>query len=167
MGSFLLIPCSSMEHSTPVRLAQPYACDLLLILMSSLAIGIIGATVMPHSLFLGSALATQDRVSIKETEKQSEIASTDINSLHYTDSEVTLTSTTKTPPTTVRSMLHKLKRSFRTTFRLVPLREFANEPKNHKDRDNNSYGFVRAHIYHGMFDIVISLLGFAVLINAM
>ena len=27
------------------------------------AIGIIGATVMPHSLFLGSALATQDRVA--------------------------------------------------------------------------------------------------------
>src|SRR5712691_3024137 len=29
------------------------------------AVGIIGATVMPHGLFLGSALATQDRASVK------------------------------------------------------------------------------------------------------
>ncbi|KAI9444556.1 putative transporter of the NRAMP family [Lactarius indigo] len=29
------------------------------------SVGILGATIMPHSLYLGSALATQDRVSVK------------------------------------------------------------------------------------------------------
>ena len=29
------------------------------------AVGILGATIMPHSLYLGSALATQDRASVK------------------------------------------------------------------------------------------------------
>ncbi|EEB88195.1 hypothetical protein MPER_14104, partial [Moniliophthora perniciosa FA553] len=29
----------------------------------ALSVGILGATVMPHSLFLGSALATQDRIT--------------------------------------------------------------------------------------------------------
>ncbi|TCD71138.1 hypothetical protein EIP91_012086 [Steccherinum ochraceum] len=131
------------------------------------SIGIIGATVMPHSLFLGSALATQDRVSIKPSEKQPEVITGTTSVTLTSDSEVTLTSTTKTPPPTVRSISQKIRRSFRKAFRIIPLREFANEPKSHKERENNSYNFVRAHIYHGMFDIVISLLGFAVLINAL
>ena len=135
----------------------------------ALAIGIIGATVMPHSLFLGSALATQDRLSIKDSEKQSEATTmTGITSSTLTaNSQVTLSSTTKSPSSTRPPFLYRMKRSIRATFRIIPLREFATEPENHKDRDNNSYTFVRAHIYHGMFDIVFSLLSFAVLINAL
>ncbi|KAM6495186.1 hypothetical protein JOM56_009809, partial [Amanita muscaria] len=37
------------------------------------AVGIIGAAVMPHSLFLGSALAAQDRISYRITHKDDRI----------------------------------------------------------------------------------------------
>ncbi|KAH8094741.1 Nramp-domain-containing protein [Cristinia sonorae] len=132
------------------------------------SIGIIGATVMPHSLFLGSALATQDRLSIKMTEKQTDTLTTGVTSSTYTsDSQVTLSSATKTTTVEKRAIVNRVKRSFRAAFRIIPLREFAHDPKTHKDRENNSYKFVRAHIYHGTFDIVFSLLGFAVLINAL
>lgn len=39
--------------------------------------------------------------------------------------------------------------------------------RNHKEWSNNPLDFVRAHIHHGVFDVAASLLGFAVLINAM
>ncbi|THH26579.1 hypothetical protein EUX98_g7610 [Antrodiella citrinella] len=138
------------------------------------SIGIIGATVMPHSLFLGSALATQDRLAMKPLpESQPEAVSTGLTShTCVTESQFTLDSTTKSPISTHSSPRHstlvsRTKRSFRKVFRIIPLREYADEPKNHKERENNVYDFVRAHIYHGMLDIVISLLGFAVLINAL
>ena len=35
------------------------------------------------------------------------------------------------------------------------------------ERQNNSFEFVRAHIYYGMFDMVGSLFGFAVMINSL
>ncbi|KDQ31564.1 hypothetical protein PLEOSDRAFT_24093 [Pleurotus ostreatus PC15] len=78
------------------------------------SVGIIGATVMPHSLFLGSALATQDRISAL-------------------------------PPTQPEEKL----------------------VKTHADRLNRPLPFVTAHLKHGIFDIVASLLGFAVLINSL
>ncbi|KAG6839685.1 hypothetical protein H0H87_000235 [Tephrocybe sp. NHM501043] len=36
----------------------------------------------------------------------------------------------------------------------------------HADWENRPYDFVKAHIHHGVVDIVVSLLGFAVLINS-
>ncbi|KAF8971905.1 natural resistance-associated macrophage protein-domain-containing protein [Flammula alnicola] len=74
------------------------------------SVGIIGATVMPHSLFLGSALATQDR-----------------------------------PPASA----------------------YSTAATRHSERQNNSFEFIRAHIYHGTVDVVGSLLGFAVMINSL
>ncbi|ESK86095.1 transporter protein smf2 [Moniliophthora roreri MCA 2997] len=74
------------------------------------SVGILGATVMPHSLFLGSALATQDRI---------------------------------TPPS-----------------------EYATNAKSHSERNNNSLAFVKGHLYHGIVDVALSLLGFAVVINS-
>ncbi|KAF9062045.1 smf Mn2+ and Fe2+ transporter [Rhodocollybia butyracea] len=71
------------------------------------SIGILGATVMPHSLFLGSALATQDRDSL--------------------------------PPSVEESRI--------TLF-------------------SSSAIFVKRHLYHGIVDMVGSLLGFAVVINS-
>ncbi|KAJ7687435.1 putative transporter of the NRAMP family [Mycena rosella] len=79
------------------------------------SVGVLGATVMPHSLFLGSTLATQDRVTVERLEV-----------LHVADSRET-----------------------------------------HADRENNTLDFIRAHLNHGIFDVVGSLLGFAVLINSM
>lgn len=40
-------------------------------------------------------------------------------------------------------------------------------PKTHAEHENNGYAFVRAHIYHGMIDIAVSLLGIAVVINSL
>ncbi|KAI0756428.1 natural resistance-associated macrophage protein-domain-containing protein [Daedaleopsis nitida] len=129
------------------------------------SIGIIGATVMPHSLFLGSALATQDRVSKTLTTGKPAILTT-MDSTSSTDSETTISS-----PTTSE----KLPRSFvqcatawaRRHFRVVPASDFPLEPKSHADRENRPYEFVRAHLYHGIVDMVISLLGLAVVINSM
>ncbi|KAF8204314.1 putative transporter of the NRAMP family [Mycena galopus ATCC 62051] len=79
------------------------------------SVGILGATVMPHSLFLGSALATQDRLRAK----------------------------CRAPPPSERMA------------------------KRREDRENNSLAFIRAHMTHGIVDVVGSLLGFAVLINSL
>ncbi|EDR15358.1 putative transporter of the NRAMP family [Laccaria bicolor S238N-H82] len=75
------------------------------------SVGILGATVMPHSLFLGSALATQDRIEFKPT------------------NELILT---------------------------------PNQSKESQDT-----AFIHAHLWHGVVDMVVSLLGFAVIINSL
>ncbi|KAI0059413.1 smf Mn2+ and Fe2+ transporter [Artomyces pyxidatus] len=92
------------------------------------SVGILGATVMPHSLFLGSALSTQDRVSPAPAK------STSIESLDNV-------SATINDPIT--------------------------DPKNHSERENNSWQFVQAHLSHGIVDVVVSLLGLAVIINSL
>lgn len=125
------------------------------------AIGIIGATVMPHSIFLGSALSTQDRISKSDK-------------LTRVDSTLTIDSGTTCVPRPFRfklprplDLVRRLRRGFATTFRIVPAEEFESDPKRHADRENNTYTFVRAHIYHGMIDITLSLLGIAVVINSL
>lgn len=124
------------------------------------SVGILGATVMPHSLFLGSHLATQDRLS-------------------------------KTPLAPVSSLSDKVRERepMRFTSRSEHLRYFGRaiwqkcwslfvipraelealnaRPKSHEHRENNALEFVQAHVYHGMVDMVSSLLGFAVIINAL
>lgn len=123
-----------------------------------IAVGIVGATVMPHSIFLGSALATQDRTGY--TDK--------LTRIDTTDSDATMA------PSTFRfafprpsDLVHRLKSGIRKTFRIIPIEEFPTDPKTHAERENRDYGFVRAHIYHGMIDIAVSLLGIAVVINAL
>ena len=37
----------------------------------------------------------------------------------------------------------------------------------HADRENNKLSFVRSHMYHGMADVIASLMGFAVIINSL
>ncbi|KAA1468135.1 smf Mn2+ and Fe2+ transporter [Dentipellis sp. KUC8613] len=117
------------------------------------SVGILGATVMPHSLFLGSALATQDRVSPRSAKPLAQ-SSDSIDSMS--------TATISRWHTTPRDWW----RSFVSNFRVAPLDPTA-EPKSHADRENNSLSFVKAHLGHGIADIVISLLGFAVLINSL
>ena len=117
---------------------------------------------MPHSIFLGSALSTQNRLSAKA------------DKLRRMDSSLTVDSEATCVPAAFKFSLPKLadllprfKRGFVNVFRIVPADEFATDPKSHADRENNSYTFVRAHIYHGMIDITISLLGLAVVINSL
>ncbi|KAK0217351.1 natural resistance-associated macrophage protein [Armillaria nabsnona] len=93
------------------------------------SVGILGATVMPHSIFLGSALATQDRVATKSVEEEEE------------------------KPV-------KLRQRIRSTFRMAPI----SPPLT---LSNNSLSFIKLHLYHGIADVVLSLLCFAVVINSL
>lgn len=117
-----------------------------------LAIGIIGATVMPHSLFIGSALATQDRLSKTSLEADGE-SNSSLGSL----------------PEERRpgGILNKIKSCLSKAFRIKALDSHKNRPQRHEDRENNSYWFVESHVYHGVVDIVLSLLGIAVVVNSM
>ncbi|KIP03915.1 hypothetical protein PHLGIDRAFT_110303 [Phlebiopsis gigantea 11061_1 CR5-6] len=126
------------------------------------SIGIIGATVMPHSIFLGSALSTQNRLPQSK------------DKLSRTESSLTVDSEVTCVPRKFKlslprptELLRRSRRWFANTFRVVPIDEFSPEPKTHTDHENNSYAFVRAHIYHGMIDITLSLLGLAVVINSL
>ncbi|KAL4067309.1 natural resistance-associated macrophage protein-domain-containing protein [Scleroderma yunnanense] len=147
-------------------------------------VGILGATIMPHSLFLGSHLATQDRVALKEVRTRSETSTLD-SSQQNTFFKRLPTLLKKrifccddmldddpddepasTRPTTFSERLRMgLRRMF--SFLRVDETRYPANVSTHTDRENNSLEFVRAHIYHGMSNMVLSLLGFAVIINAL
>jgi metal iron transporter len=105
--------------------------------------GIIGATIMPHSLFLGSALATQDRIEFNPLPDKDP----------YDEDEGLR-----------RPLIARCWRFLVDSFKTPP--RTTTTVKRHCDRENNSFGFVKAHLYHNVTDIVTSLLGFAVLINS-
>lgn len=113
---------------------------------------------MPHSIFLGSALATQDRITKhdKLTRIETADSGTTLAARRFTISSLYPT-----------ALLRRFKKGFAETFRVVPIEQFDSDPKTHADRENNSYTHVRSHIYHGMIDMTISLLGIAVVINAL
>lgn len=130
------------------------------------AIGILGATVMPHSLFLGSALATQEREPEEELSEKS----------HSWDSSSTLASTlaekTRSLVAHMRAGLSKdsLVRSAKRAFHMGRVRELEGEerpPRNHAEHENHSVGFVERHLTHGVVDMVVSLLGLALVVNAL
>lgn len=112
---------------------------------------------MPHSLFLGSALATQDRIQYRKRVSET----TD-------DCEDALV---ETRPSKILSLFRRFskycKESVLAAFRSPPPSLYASSATRHVEHNNNSYEFVRAHVYHGTFDMVGSLLGFAVVINSL
>ncbi|KIL59094.1 hypothetical protein M378DRAFT_188040 [Amanita muscaria Koide BX008] len=122
------------------------------------SVGIIGGTIMPHSLFLGSALATQDRISHRVEQKNDDI-------------EVSTSSSTNSPGRYCNGLLPRLVNYVKTSFLYAVRAPDANKAfttaKRHSEHENNHLGFVLAHVYHGIADIVISLLGFAVVINSL
>jgi len=103
-------------------------------------VGIIGATVMPHGLFVGCALATQDRASVKP---------------------VVLPSMPDRREARPKGLLER----FVDLFRPVQS-DTQDEFASHADRPNNSLSFVKAHLRHSVVDIVVNLLGLAVVINS-
>ena len=147
-GALYTCKCDSTRHSI-------YSLRMCLA-----AIGIIGATVMPHSIFLGSALATQDRIS--KSDKLARVDTVDSSTTAAT-SVFNFRSLIPRPV----DMARNFKKGFVNMFRIVPIEQFESDPKTHADRENNSYAFVRSHVYHGMIDMAISLLGIAVVINAL
>jgi len=108
---------------------------------------------MPHGLFIGSALATQDRLSLAPPR----------------DDGVSITSLGSLPEAQrrPRGILTRIKSSLSETFRIRALDDHKNRPQSHEDRENNPHWFVKSHVYHGIVDIVLSLLGIAVMINSM
>ncbi|KAK7063848.1 natural resistance-associated macrophage protein-domain-containing protein [Favolaschia claudopus] len=121
------------------------------------SVGILGATVMPHSLFLGSALATQDRLSGEPPPP----AVVKTESPHIAGSRQ---SSLKTLCGIVR--LNRVSEYLASLFRTPPPSQSSTRVKRHADRENNSFNFIRSHLNHAIFDVVGSLLGFAVLINS-
>ncbi|KAH7927366.1 Nramp-domain-containing protein [Leucogyrophana mollusca] len=108
------------------------------------AIGIVGATVMPHALFLGSFLSTQDRVSAAPEP---------------------LPSPSPAPQLTLRDRWRRLTRNL-FTFSRSERDGLKDVRTRHGLRENNSMSFIRAHINHGITDVVLSLLAVAVPINS-
>ncbi|KAI0368899.1 natural resistance-associated macrophage protein [Pilatotrama ljubarskyi] len=130
------------------------------------SIGIIGATVMPHSLFLGSALATQDRISSSsDPDKEAQLSTVD--SSLSSASEVTISASPSAHKRGPHSLTEYLKASVKRHFRVMPMADVPHAPTSHADHENRPYGMVRGHIYHGIVDMVVSLLGLAVVINSM
>ncbi|KAG6811361.1 hypothetical protein H0H92_007790 [Tricholoma furcatifolium] len=103
------------------------------------------ATVMPHSLYLGSALATQDRESDAPRHTDGLLRDgTEISEmLRVSDIEA---------PLGAKSRLYKVFRKLReiicALFRKPLPSEMATEVKRHSDRENRPYAVVKAHIYH-------------------
>ncbi|KAH9929791.1 natural resistance-associated macrophage protein-domain-containing protein [Fomitopsis serialis] len=119
------------------------------------AIGILGATVMPHSLFLGSALATQS-ASRRRTNSAWE-------------STPTLGEKTRSFMTNVKAGFSKdsLVGGAKRVFQMGRVAEEERPPKNHAEHENHDLGFVRRHLTHGIVDMVVSLLGLALVVNAL
>ncbi|KAH0838532.1 natural resistance-associated macrophage protein-domain-containing protein [Lanmaoa asiatica] len=105
------------------------------------AIGIVGATVMPHGLFLGSHFATQDRLSS------------------------TLSSPVVSRPSSLQSILRKPWRSMFSITR-TSHDDLTDRSTCHALRQNNPLSFIRAHLTHAIVDIIFSLLVVAVPINS-
>jgi metal iron transporter len=131
-----------MAAYIPVRDPLIYLPGIAVVLILVFAaVGIIGATVMPHGLFVGCALATQDRVS----EKPAVLPCT---------------------PGHRATRLKGLPERFLNLFRLVQI-DTQDEFASHADRPNSSLSFVKAHLRHAMVDIIVNLLGIAVIINSL
>ena len=142
MGTFLPRPWSSMAAYIPVRDPVIYLPGIAMVLILVFtAVGIIGATVMPHGLFVGCALATQDRASVKP---------------------VVLPSTPDHRAARLKGLLER----FLDLFRPVQI-DTQDEFASHADRPTNSLSFVKAHLRHAIVDIVVNLLGIAVVINSL
>ncbi|KAL0573855.1 Manganese transporter smf1 [Marasmius crinis-equi] len=111
------------------------------------SVGILGATIMPHSLFLGSALATQDRVQADGAVPHTPLS---IASLY---------------PSNWFSF-PRLRESLSQALQKPPRKLSGTFAKRHSERVNRPLEFVKAHLYHGIVDVALSLLGFAVVINS-
>ena len=124
--------------------------------------GILGATVMPHSLFLGSALATQDRISFRAPPEAETISRVD-------DEEIDepLKSKLSEKVSCLWRSLDKFKDHILGAFRRPPANLYSTAATRYSERQNNSFEFIRAHLCHGMVDVVGCLLGFAIIINSL
>ncbi|KAH9929794.1 natural resistance-associated macrophage protein-domain-containing protein [Fomitopsis serialis] len=134
------------------------------------SIGILGATVMPHSLFLGSAFATQEREKPVPSAPDASLA---LSKVETKDSVASSLPYAEAPRPwyrrcTLRGAMRCVRRSARGWFTVVRAEpEGMRAAKSHAEWENNTLAFVKMHLNHGIVDMVISLLGLAVVINAL
>jgi metal iron transporter len=114
---------------------------------------------MPHSLFLGSALATQDRTE-RQPDKRDEL---DLTPTESRKSDIS----TLASPSPFHILRSHVEESFKAFFRKPSASDRATSATRHSEHENNSLSFVQAHIYHGIVDVVVCLLSFAILINSL
>ncbi|KAF5374865.1 hypothetical protein D9758_000055 [Tetrapyrgos nigripes] len=100
------------------------------------AVGILGATIMPHALFLGSYLSTQDRVSKPEE--------------NILPPPVTIS---QGPVSQLKLLVSKLFKVSRAE-RVASAKDYRSR---HGERENNSLLFIQQHLKHGMIDVISSL----------
>lgn len=133
------------------------------ILMSNFAaVGILGATVMPHSLYLGSALAMQNRIS--PVPKSTHLLTTISHESSKSSIEM---ASLRVPLSRYQRVIHATQGFLVAPFRTPAPSAYSAHAQRYEDRENNAFDFVSTHIYHGMVDMVVSLLGFAVIINSL
>lgn len=154
---------SPREAYTHVRSLLEYSFGMAAVLTDiPSAVGILGATVMPHSLFIGSALATQDRISFRSAKN-----TVNLSNVSQTQSAESLAGKLDEKRVLSRRLYVGFIKSVLRIFRKPDASSYATAARNHGEHQNNSFEFVRAHIYHGTIDVAGSLLGFAVMINAL
>jgi metal iron transporter len=107
---------------------------------------------MPHSLFLGSALAAQDRLSAK---LKSELPMP------------TCSAAAAEPSSVFRMALMDFGASLKHALVLRKTDGTGTTADSHREHENRSLANVTAHLGHAIVDMIFSLLGFAVVINSL
>lgn len=111
-----------------------------------ISVGIIGATVMPHALFLGSKLATIERTDVDQDEKVRDAESAGM--------ELKPPSPRRQRTATHGPSLHMPQPTPLPTFPMVARSGF------------RSMQSIKVHLHHAQVDIAISLLSFALVVNS-
>lgn len=123
-----------------------------------ISVGIVGATVMPHSLFLGSKLATISRTeeTVKTRPKDAEKQKMDDSAGVTQNSDIELSAAS--PLSRSRSVGPSLHMPQPIPFPSMPFPERSTKPR--------SLAYIRTHLHHAQLDIATSLFFFALVINS-
>lgn len=169
------VPSKALVSSEGLYNCTSYSRDALRrpLIFTTIAIGILGATVMPHSLFLGSAFATQEREkpAVSALEEELALTKAETKDSGNTSSMSSLPFSASSRPWyrcwSMRGLYLHSVRSIRACFAVMRMEPESEEVKSHTEWKNHSLAFVSKHLYHGIVDMVMSLLGLAVVINAL
>lgn len=120
------------------------------------SVGIVGATVMPHALFLGSKLATIERMGDHEHDYKGRTASSakPVSSSDHLGIELAALPEMRHRSPTAPS-LHMPQP--------VPMPSFPLSPAS---KESRSAKFIRTHLHHAQLDIATSLFCFALVVNS-
>ncbi|KZT61260.1 natural resistance-associated macrophage protein [Calocera cornea HHB12733] len=127
-----------------------------------ISIGILGATVMPHAIFLGSALATQARSPGYDRAMGPALPAQGVPGLSLSSTDPTTLGEPE-EPSPKRSLPLPLPS---LPARLKSLLLWDSQPPPPRQTGNNGSRFVSAHMGHAVADIVCSLLLLALVINS-